>query len=241
MTLTTQIQQTVKQIPEGVIFGYKDLLLQQANYVSVAKVLERLNTKGEVKKISNGKFYKPVQSVFGELKPDRSEVLRSYLFEDGKRIAYETGTALYNRMGLTTQMSFQTKIACRGKRITIDLEDIQATGVNSYADVTDENYKTLGLLDAFKDIKRIPDCPVPQAIDRLREIVRELTDEKKKELIKYALLYPPRVRALVGAILEELGSEKMLIPLKESLNPFTKINLGIDSVVLSTKENWNIV
>lgn len=236
-----QVQQAVKQIPEGMIFGYKDLLLQQANYVSVAKVLERLNARGEVNKISNGKFYKPTQSIFGELKPDRSEILRSYLFEDGKRIAYETGAVLYNRMGLTTQLSFNTKIACRGKRITIDLEDIQATGVNSYVAVTDDNYKTLGLLDAFKDIKRIPDCPIPHAIERLREIVKTLTDEKKEELIKYALLYPPRVRALVGAILEDLGNRKMLTPLKESLNPFTKINLGIDSVVLPTKENWNIL
>src|SRR5690606_40856745 len=65
-------------------------------------------------------------SVFGELTPDYSELLRPYLFENGKRIAYETGTTLYNRLGLTTQMAFRTKIASRSKRINIDRGALKA-------------------------------------------------------------------------------------------------------------------
>ena len=75
---------------------------------------------GLIKKISKGIFYKPEQTVFGELMPDYSEQLRPHLFENEKRIAYETGISLYRSLGLTTQMAFRIKIASRGKRIDIN-------------------------------------------------------------------------------------------------------------------------
>jgi hypothetical protein len=59
--------------------------------------------------------------------------------------------------------------------------------------------------------------------------------------MKYALLYPSRVRALVGAILQNNGyEEKRLDKLKESLNPLTTIKLAIKDSELPTKSNWYI-
>jgi hypothetical protein len=163
------------------------------------------------------------------------------LFENGKRVAYETGTSLYNRLGLTTQLAYRVKIASRSKRININSGALKADAVKSYAEVTDNNYEMLGLLDAFKDIKRIPDCPVSSAISRLSAIVKELNERQTELLIKYALNYPPRVRALLGAILEKNGiSMKGLEKLKESLNPLTIIKLGINESDLPVKSKWHI-
>ena len=120
MALATEIRDRIKQLPVGKTFGYEDLCLAKDDYTTAAKALERLQKEGLIKKISKGVFYKPEQTVFGELKPDYSELLRPYLFENGKRVAYETGTSLYNRLGLTTQMAFRIKIASRGKRIHIN-------------------------------------------------------------------------------------------------------------------------
>ena len=61
------------------------------------------------------------------------------------------------------------------------------------------------------------------------------------ELIQYALLYPSRVRALLGAILENSNNYPNANTLKESLNPLTKIKLGINETDLPTIKNWNIV
>jgi hypothetical protein len=59
--------------------------------------------------------------------------------------------------------------------------------------------------------------------------------------MKYALLYPPRVRALVGAMLQHNDyASKALERLKESLNPLTTIKLGIKESELPTKGNWYI-
>jgi hypothetical protein len=241
MTLVTQIRNRIKQLPEGKPFGYDDLRIAKDDYSTAAKVLERLQKEGLIRKISKGVFYKPEQTVFGELKPDYSELLRPYLYENGKRVAYETGTSLYNRLGLTTQMAFRIKIASRGKRISINRETLKADAVKSYAEVTDSNYEILGLLDAFKDIKRIPDCSVTQAVRRLIDILKELSDKQIESLIRYALVYPPRVRALVGAVLQNNGYEgEGMGKLKHSLNPLTTINLGLKESVLPTKTPWYI-
>lgn len=241
MALATEIRKRIKQLPEGKTFGYDDLRIAKDEYTTAAKALERLQKEGLIKKVSKGVFYKPEQTVFGELKPDYSELLRPYLFENGKRVAYETGTSLYNRLGLTTQMAFRIKIASRGKRININRENLKADAVKSYAEVTDSNYETLGLLDAFKDIKKIPDCSVAQAINRLSAIVKELNDKQIASLLKYALVYPPRVRALVGAVLENIVNNiENIEKLKESLNPLTTIKLGLKESELPTKSKWYI-
>lgn len=241
MTLATQIRNTIKKLPKGKSFGYADLRIAKEDYVTAAKALERLQKEGFIKKISKGVFYKPEQTVFGELQPDYNEQLRPFLFENGKRIAYETGTSLYKRLGLTTQMAFRIKIASRKKRIFINRGSLKADAVKSYAEITNDNYEILGLLDAFKDIKKIPDCPVAQAVRRLSAILKDLIPTQTEALIKYALLYPPRVRALLGAVLQNNGySYTKLERLKKSLNPLTTVKLGLRSDKLPTKKNWYI-
>ena len=239
MTVASQIETKIKKLPEGKSFGYADLGIAKDEFQTAAKALERLLAKRLIKKLSKGVFYKPEQSAFGELQPDYSELLRPYLYENGKRIAYETGCSLYNRMGLTTQMAFRIKIASRSKRIFINRGALKADAVKSYVEVTDTNFEILGVLDAFKDIKRIPDCSVEQAIKRLSVILKELNEKQTTTLIKYAILYPPRVRALVGAVLQNNGY-KGLEALKDSLNPLTIIQMGLTESELPTKSNWYI-
>lgn len=241
MKLVTQIRNRINQIPEGKTFGYGDLHIAKENYTTAAKVLERLHKSGFVKKISKGIFYKPEQTVFGELQPDYQEQLRLYLFENDKRIAYETGISLYRRLGLTTQIAFSIKIASRDKRIKINRGSLKANAVKSYAEVTESNFEILGLLDAFKDIKQIPDTSTNQAVKRLSAILKEFDKKQIETLIRYALLYPPRVRALIGAILQNIGyKNKMLEKLKKSLNPFSIIKLAIKEKELPTQNNWYI-
>jgi hypothetical protein len=242
MAIATYIRNTIQQLPEGTIFGYDTLRLETSQYLTAAKALERLHKQGIIKKVAKGMFYRPERTVFGELQPDYHALLQMYLFEQGKRIAYITGTALYNRLGLTTQMPVRIKIASRAKRIVINHGALRADAVKSYADVTDENYELLGLLDAFKDVKEIPDCSIEQAVERLRVMLFELSSEKQKECIDYALLYPPRVRALLGAMLEYGGyGANETNRLKESLNPFSVFKVGLTEDALPTKTLWSII
>ena len=241
MSLAIRIRNRVSELTEGTTFRYADLGIDREEYQTAAKVLERMQANNLIRKTTKGVFYKPKQSVFGEIVPNYGDQLRLYLFENGKRIAYETGISLYNQMGLTTQMAYQIKIASRSKRIFINRGALKASAVKSYAEVTEDNYQLLGLLDAIKDIKIIPDCSITNAIAVLGNRIQSLSKREKNELIKYALLYPSRVRALLGAIFENKFKSVDTNELKNSLNPLTKVKLGISENELPTIKNWNII
>ncbi len=240
MNIATKIAGQIKKFPLGKTFGYKDLNISTDQYVTAAKALERLQKRGIIKKVANGKFYKPENTVFGELKPSETELLKPYLFEGNNRIAYITGASLYNQMGLTRQVASKIKIASRGKRIYVQAGNIKATPVKSYVEVTNDNYRQLGFLDALKDINIISDLDPKSAVIVLSNMLKEMTYKKLTETIKYALVYPPRTRALLGALLENMAKNELTPTLKESLNPFSEYKTVI-SQQLPTGKNWNLV
>lgn len=240
MEVTQKIQKKINRINEGTTFQYGQFSIEPKEYRAAAKAIQRLIEKGIIKRVSTGIFYKPKQTVFGELKPNEEQLLKPYLFEKGKRIAYITGTSLYNRMGLTTQIPKNIKIASRDKRITVSRDNIKATPVKSYVDVTDKNFYLLELLDALKDFRKIPDLDRDSAIKIVSGKLKSFTSDEIKLLIKWSLAYPPRVRAFLGALLEKINVSTDLMPLKKNLNPFSEYDYDIGRTLLSTAQNWNI-
>lgn len=240
MNVAEKIERQVDSMAGGTTFKYPQLGIEPSEYTAATKAIERLIRKGQVKRISRGIFYTPRYSVFGELKPSDAELLKPYLFEKGKRIAYITGSALYNRMGLTTQVPNNIQVACRVKRISTKIGKNRVKPVKSYVDVSDTNYTLLETLDALKDFRSISDLDDEIFIRILEERISALSDEKMSELIACALSYPPRVKAFLGALLESLEKDSCLNSLKSDLNPLTSYNLNIDKELLPTAANWNI-
>lgn len=241
MKTATLIDKKITALRPGQVVGYDDLGIQKTEYLAAAKAMSRMVKAGVLKRATTGLFYKPKKSAFGELKPQEEELLRPYLFDNKKRIAYITGTALYNQMGLTTQIPSAIQVASREKRIVPKIGSLRIKSVKSYVDVTDNNYKLLEWLDATKDFKMIPDFNKQNGLQLLKSRLKKLSQPERKTLAKIALAYPPRTRALTGAILEYMNEQEVrLDPLKESLNTFTTFDLGIAPRILPTAENWKI-
>lgn len=240
MKTAQKIENQINKIKAGTTFKYQQLSIQSTEYSAAAKAIERLIAKGIIKRISSGIFYKPKQTVFGELKPNEQELLKPYLFQNDKRIAYVTGVALYNKMGLTTQVPSSMKIASRDKRITIKFDNIKGTPVKSYVDVTNANFYLLEILDALKDFKLIPDLNKDSAIKIISNRLKKLTQKELTQLIKCVMPYPPRVRSFLGALLEKIDVNLELQTIKKTLNPFSEYSFGINEKLLSTAPNWNI-
>ena len=72
---------------------------------AVIKALNRMAASGRITKLSKGKYYKPEKTVFGELVPEQYQIVKDILEDDGKIIGYLTGLSIYNKLGLTTQVS----------------------------------------------------------------------------------------------------------------------------------------
>lgn len=241
MTTSKKIAAVVSSFSSGQLFQYDELNITPGEYPAAVKALGRMVSAGVLRRATTGRYYKPEKTVFGELKPGEEQLLKPYLFEGGRRIAYVTGTALYNRMGLTTQVPGAIKVASRDKRIITTVNSLAVKPVKSYADVTDENYTLLEILDALKDIRIIPDINKKGALQLLATTIQALPASKKEELTNISLKYPPRTKALLGALLTLLKADPALIlALVSKLNPLSKYQLGISEKELPGSTQWNI-
>jgi len=240
MKVTEKIAKKIKRMKEGAVFGYAQLEIEPSQFAAAAKALERFVKNETIGKVSKGKFYKPKQSVFGKLRPREDELLKLYLFSGQKRIAYITGTALYNRLGLTTQVPKVIRVASQDKRISVNSGSLQLRPATGYVRVTNENVFFLELLDVIKDFSKIPDLDKEIAIRYLKGRLGNMSKKEESIIVTYALEYPPRVRALLGLLLSEVGSCEKIEKLKESLNPLSKYNYGLGGELLEGATAWGV-
>ena len=105
MKITDYISFTVDRFPKGFVFTYTDFPAEVNQKEAIIKALNRMVAAGKIAKLSKGKYYKPETTPFGILQPDRSQVVKDLLEENGKTVGYLTGYSIYNSLGLTTQLS----------------------------------------------------------------------------------------------------------------------------------------
>ena len=240
MNITTSIKTKVARIDTGEVFTYDTLSIPQSEFSAAAKALSRLVANGVIKRYKNGMYYKPKQTVFGELKPREDVLLKNYLFENDKQIAYITGVRLYNQLGLTTQVPNVVRLASKDKEIKTKIGNLIIKPAKSYVTITKKNVPLLQLLDVIKDFNNIPDMDKKKGVSFLKEKIENLTDEDKEKLINFAKAYPPKVRALLGAILEALSLDDLSESLKETINYLSSYTFGISEKTLPTASSWNI-
>lgn len=240
MKNTEYIANSIDRLPKGYIFTYADFIDKVKSKEAVIKALNRMAASGKIAKLSKGKFYKPEKSAFGKLQPNRYQVVKDLLEEDGKITGYLTGYSIYNRLGLTTQISNIIQIGKNAVRPAFKRSGYKISFVLQKNTITKDNIPLLQILDSIRYIKKIPDTTISTACKRLLEIIKDLSRKDKAALARLALKYPPAARALLGAILEQLGKVDLSVPLYKSLNPITTYNLSGVEKIISSVDKWNI-
>jgi len=79
MRIIQNIKMQISKLADGTTFKYEQLAVEPQEYIAAAKVIERLISTGVINRISTGMFYKPRNTVFGELKPNEDEILKPLL------------------------------------------------------------------------------------------------------------------------------------------------------------------
>lgn len=241
MKTSEYISLKIDRLPKGYVFTYADFSTEVNQKEAVIKALNRMVASGKIAKLSKGKYYKPESTPFGNLLPDQKQVVKDLLEENGKITGYLTGYSIYNKLGLTTQVSNTIQIGKNEVRPSFKRERYTIAFVKQKNTITKENIPLLQILDAIRYIKKIPDANVESSCKRFLTIIKNLTEKEINSLIRLALKYPPSTRALLGALLEQLQQGKATELLFKSLNPITKYKLTGAAKVLSTTEKWNIV
>ena len=227
----------VDSIKNGKIFMYDDI--PSDNKMGIAIELSRLFKKGLIKKVSKGKYYKPKITPFGEIGPSSDEKIKSFI--DSSNNDYISGISNLNRLGLTTQVSNVITIASNQSSRKVKLQNTTIKFVPKLNQSSKKDIKLLQLLDALNSLKKIPDTSIDEAFRMIKIMIEKLEKKEQQSLAKLALNYPPRTKALIGAILKNVGLWEEAYKLKSTLNPISIYKINISKEILPNKDEWKIV
>jgi Family of unknown function (DUF6088) len=240
ISISNILQRQVATMPEGEILTYP-ILAEGQSELAFFKALSRMVQTGELVRIEKGKYYKPKKTRFGSLRPSEEEILKSLTQRAGKTIGYLTGKVLYNRWGLTTQVTNVLTIARRSRLPQKELSGYKIKFVVRPFAFKETDIPLLQLLDALTDIRKIPDTSPAKVIPTLAEKIINLQETQIKRMCILAMEYSPSTRALLGALLEANSLAQGVELLRNSLNPLTKYKLkGIENI-LPNKAKWQFI
>jgi uncharacterized protein DUF6088 len=197
---------------------------------AASKALSRLAQAGTIKRVRKGVYYIPKETLLGTSEPSRPGVTQKVLA--GK--ARPTGLTAASHLGLTTQMARQTELAVYATAlpngVTAARTTLRPRSRRQELDSTDG-----ALLEVLRDRGRYSELTAAETRARVVALLREnskgenrLPLRRLRRLRDAALDEPPRVRAILGALMQTAGLPEMLWrPLGESLNRLSRFDFGI--------------
>lgn len=204
----------------------------------VAATLSRLVKKGTIKRIRRGVYYRPKPTIFGLSDPQPDAVLNA-MVQRRHGAVLPSGEMQYNRLGLTDQVSAAITVASDRRLRTTPIKGIRVNArIRPLRQQRGIRADERAAFDALRDLSRIPGADSTSVILRLRQLIQTGQLDLHR-LIRYAKNEPPRVRALLGAIADDLGHTKDAEGLKASLNPLSVYRLA-GAVPLRGARAWGI-
>lgn len=187
---------------------------------AVSQALSRLARQGEVRRVHKGTYFRPRKSVLGESRASHSAVTSRVL----NAPVHPSGLTAANMLGLSTQNparpQYTTPASSPGAR-----PDTWTLTVNRPASRRRLSQQEGAVLELLRARAATSDLSADDTVARLKDLLSD--DASYARLAKAALDEPPRVRAMFGALGQEVGaSESELAPLRRSLNPLSHFDFG---------------
>jgi hypothetical protein len=191
---------------------------------AVAQTLSRLSRQGMIHRLGKGLYYRPRETAFGPSRPNPALMRSLALRHKG---VFPAGIGAANLLGFTTQNPSRIELATDGAslpRLFLGNDSIVHTRrPAAWRTLSDMD---AALLDFLRNRGASSELTPEGVVEKLLEYFRE--PGRFERMLKVALSEPPRVRAMLGAIGEQIGqSEEALGQLRESLNPLSRFDFGI--------------
>ena len=202
------------------------------SFPSVAQTLSRMCRAGTLTRVGKGLYWRPRNTAFGPSSPHglRHRIPRN-------RGVFPAGLSAANLLGFTTQNPAHPEVATNGGSIpSVFLADgtiVHTRRPSTWIGLTDRD---AALLEFLRDRGITSELSPKATVRRLLELFRE--PSRLDRLARVVMSEPPRVRAMFGAIAQELGQPKTkLAEIKASLNLLTKFDFGLLSGLVHAK-HW---
>jgi hypothetical protein len=203
-------------------------------FSAVAQALSRLAREGKVERLSKGTYYRTRQTAFGKSQPNPAAVQKLALRSTH---LFPAGIAAANLLEFTTQNAKQGEMATSAANVPRKLVGkntvVHTRRPQAWADLSEAD---AALLDFLRRGGRTGELSSQETIKKTLSLLSERG--RYQRLIQVARTEPPRVRALLGALGEELGKDaRTLNILRASLNSLSRFDFGLYST-LSNARAW---
>jgi hypothetical protein len=229
--ITHQIRQRIERGGERLwrLEDFRDM-----PFTAVAQALSRLTRKGILERLSKGVYYRSRQTTFGKSLPNPAAIQE---LASRRKQVFPSGIAAASLLGFTTQTARRGEVSTSAlslPRKLIGADTVVHTRrPEAWAGLSDAD---AALLDFLRRGGKTSELSPPETIRRTLALFSE--KGRFERLLKIADSEPPRVRALIGAIGEQLGKKPAaLARLRASLNPFSRYDFGLLSG-LPHARNW---
>lgn len=238
--LTSTSPQTAKLVRQQIEAGGERLWRLEdfgtLPFGAVAQALSRLHRAGKLERLGKGIYFRPRQTVFGASRPNPA-LLRGVAARKAR--LFPAGLSAANALGFTTQNPAKAEIATTARSIPRLLQG-DDTVVHTRRPLA---WESLSETDAavleFLRLRGEPsELGGRETIQRLLNLLAE--KGRFSRLAAVAPTEPPRVRAMLGALGEELGAPSGLLKsLRASLNPLTRFDFGVFAE-LESASRWQV-
>lgn len=233
------LESRINKMRAGYIFTSFDFTDIVKDPAVLSRTLRALVKSGKIRKLGKGRFDKPKQTVLGVMPPSVDWMVQEFLM-DGKRIiGYMSGQTAFQVLGLSTQISSVYTVGSNTYRRALKRGGYTIRFVLQPNTITRANIPLLQILDAIRFIRQIPACTPEDACVILRGIVRNMQPNERKQLSTLALAYTDYVRAVVGAMLDEVGDTDTAT-LSRSLNVASTYKIGLSDDALPCRKKWRV-
>ena len=190
---------------------------------AVAQALSRLARQGKLERLSKGVYYRARHTALGKSRPNPA-ALRQLA---SRHAVYPAGIAAANLLGFTTQNARRGEVATSGLSLPRKLVGSDTVIYTRRPDTWAALPKTdAALLDFLRRAGKTSELSPEDTARRTVALMRERG--RFERLLKIIGSEPPRVRAIIGAIGEEIGKKpSALRPVRASLNPVSRFDFGL--------------
>ncbi len=190
---------------------------------AVNQTLSRLARQGYLQRLGKGLYYRPRPTAFGKSRPSQSAIRQLLIAH--KRV-FPAGLSAANLLGFTTQNPAREELATSASsfpRTIIGKETRLRTRRPAMWDTLEP--REAALLD-FLRTRGLASALSPY--DTVQKLLGHFREGASYEhLAQIALSEPPRVRAILGAVGQQIGKDvNLLALLHESLNPLSRFDFG---------------
>ncbi|VXD16905.1 DUF6088 family protein [Planktothrix paucivesiculata] len=221
-----------RQIEEGGESYWRHSDFSNLPSAAVSKALCRLVADGVLERVSKGLYYRSRPTRFGRSRPSQHEIQKLLT----KQNLHPAGLSAANLLGFTTQNSIQGEFATSANSVPRTLIGSRVRLYTRRPQTWNNLEATdAALLDFLRYRGNLSELSPAETKRRLLDYFRD--GDRFERLVSVADAEPPRVRAMLGAIGQELRkSPQELEKLRNSLNPVSRFNFGKLSNLRYAKE-----